>query len=69
MPEPLLILGILGLDTDSYVLVKPEIYVANARDRFEATGRLTDDSVRGRIRILLHALGEWIHRVRTGVER
>jgi hypothetical protein len=69
VPEPLLILGIPGLNTDSYVLLKPEVYVANARDRFDPTGRLTDNSVRERIRMLLDALREWIHRIRHGFER
>jgi chromate reductase len=55
------------LNTESHVLLKPEVYVANARDRFDPSGRLIDNSVRERIIMLLSALQEWIHRV--GVNR
>jgi chromate reductase len=57
------------LNTESYVLLKPEIYVANARDRFAPTGRLIDDGVRERIILLLNALRDWIHRVPLGLDR
>ena len=57
------------LNTESYVLLKPEIYVANARDRFDPTGRLTDDGVRERIIMLLGALRDWIHSVTPGLDR
>jgi hypothetical protein len=49
--------------------LKPEIYVANARDRFAPTGRLIDDGVRERIILLLNALRDWIHRVPLGLDR
>jgi chromate reductase len=57
------------LNTESYVLLKPEIYVANARDRFDPSGRLIDVSVRERIIMLLNALRDWIHRVPLGLGR
>jgi hypothetical protein len=49
--------------------LKPEVYVVNARDRFDADGHLTDDTVRERIRMLLDALREWIYRVRSRLDR
>ncbi|HYM91071.1 MAG TPA: NADPH-dependent FMN reductase [bacterium] len=50
--------------TESYVLLRPQVLVANARDRFDASGRLTDERTRGSIRALLDALGEWAERFR-----
>ena len=50
--------------TESFVMLKPELHVANARDRFDADGRLTDERVREQIRALLEALGDWVERLR-----
>jgi len=49
--------------TESYVLLQPEILVANASERFDADGNLTDQPTRGIIRAQLEALIEWAQRV------
>ncbi|HLW59837.1 MAG TPA: NADPH-dependent FMN reductase [bacterium] len=51
------------LNTESFVLLKPELYVATARERFDGDGRLIDEAVRERIRLLLAALAEWVDRI------
>jgi len=49
---------------ESYVLLKPEVMVFGAQDRFDADGRLTDETTRDLIRRQLEALVEWAVRVR-----
>jgi chromate reductase len=56
------------LYTESYVLLKPEVILPNARDRFSAEGRLVDESVKPRVRELLEALALWTERLRLGSE-
>ena len=51
------------LNTESFVLLKPELYVAQARERFDGEGRLSDEAVRERIRQLLAALADWVDRI------
>ena len=51
--------------TECYVLPSPQVLVPNARDRFDAEGRLTDERVREHIRALLDALREWVERFRA----
>jgi len=51
--------------TESYALLKPEILVANAGERFDADGNLTDQPTRDLIRTQLEALVEWTQRVRV----
>jgi len=43
---------------------KPEVLVADAPDKFDASGRLTDENTRGHIRKLLDALSAWTEQVR-----
>jgi chromate reductase len=50
--------------TESYVLLKPELIVARARDLFDAEGNLRDEATRIGVRELLQALVEWTHLVR-----
>ncbi len=47
-----------------HVLNKPEVYVGRARDKFDASGRLTDEETRRRVGDLLTALGAWTTRLR-----
>lgn len=49
---------------ECYVLPGPQVLVANAADRFDADGRLTDERTREHIRALLAAFAEWVDRVR-----
>lgn len=44
---------------DMLVLPKPELYIALAREKFDAQGHLTDAQTRERLRALLGALIEW----------
>jgi chromate reductase, NAD(P)H dehydrogenase (quinone) len=45
-------------------LNKPEVFVAAAATKFDASGRLTDEPLRTRIRQLLEALAAWTQRLR-----
>jgi chromate reductase, NAD(P)H dehydrogenase (quinone) len=45
-------------------LNKPEVFVAAAATKFDASGRLTDETLRTRIRQLLEALAAWTQRLR-----
>jgi chromate reductase len=45
--------------TDSYVMAQPELRVANAGEKFDAEGRLTDAALRERLHIFLAALADW----------
>jgi chromate reductase len=49
---------------NSYVLNQPEIMVAKANERFDAAGKLTDETTRKRIAQQLQALIEFIARVK-----
>ena len=50
--------------TESIVMPKPELYVAEGRDLFDAEGNLLDDDIRRRLRDYLAALVKWTARVR-----
>lgn len=45
-------------------LNRPEVMIANASERFDAEGRLTDEVARRQIRALLEALAAWTRRLR-----
>lgn len=45
---------------ECYAMPKPEIYVTNAQERFDAAGRLTDGQLREEIRGLLTSFVTWI---------
>jgi chromate reductase len=51
------------LNSETYVLLKPELYVYQAGSRFDAEGRLTDEEVRNRLPPLLTALVKWTRAV------
>jgi chromate reductase len=42
----------------------PELFVPQARDKFDAEGNLLDDTIRARIRALLEALASWTRQLR-----
>jgi chromate reductase len=43
---------------------QPEVMIANAAERFDAEGNLTDETTKNRIRQLLQNLAEWTERIR-----
>jgi chromate reductase len=49
---------------DMHVMNYPEVYITGAREKFDAEGKLTDESVRRRIRTLLIALADWTRRLK-----
>ena len=49
---------------DIHALNQPEVMIANASTRFDASGNLKDDDTRERIRKLLEALVAWARRLR-----
>jgi len=50
------------LFTETYVLMKPEVLVTKAAEKFDADGKLTDEPTRAVVRQLLAALGPWAER-------
>ena len=52
--------------TNMLPLNKPEVFIGNAGEKFDAQSRLTDEESRKRIRKLLEALADWTHRLRSG---
>ncbi|GGB35118.1 NAD(P)H-dependent FMN reductase [Oceanisphaera marina] len=54
---------------DMHCLNKPEVMIASAQDRFDAEGRLTDETTREFITKLVTALGDWTRRLQAGEQR
>jgi chromate reductase len=52
--------------TNMLPLNQPEVLIARAQERFDANGRLTDETTRDFIRKLLEALTDWTLRLRQG---
>ena len=50
--------------TETYVLMKPEVLVTRASEKFDASGRLHDEQTRGFVRQLLDALVLWTERIK-----
>jgi chromate reductase len=50
--------------TDSYVMLKPELMISSARDKFDADGNLTDDATRAKLAPHIAALIAWARQVR-----
>jgi chromate reductase, NAD(P)H dehydrogenase (quinone) len=48
--------------TNTYALLQPEVLVARARDKFDASGKLTDQSTRDFLAQFLERFDEWIAR-------
>ena len=49
--------------TQTYALLSPEVRVARAQEKFDASGRLTDEKTRQFVGQLLQALAEWTLRL------
>lgn len=50
---------------DMLVLPKPELFIAQAEEKFDAQGKLIDPETRQRLRALLEALVTWTQRVQS----
>ena len=53
-----------ALDNDTHILPAPEVFVARAGEKFDAAGRLADETTRRFVAGLLQAFGAWIERLR-----
>jgi chromate reductase len=51
--------------TNSYAMPQPELLVFHANEKFNAEGRLTDDTTRGLLQSYLEALAKWVGRFKT----
>jgi chromate reductase len=49
--------------TETYALLRPEVLVARAHEKFDAGGRLTDEPTRRFVGQLLEALVDWVRRL------
>jgi len=49
--------------TQTYALLSPEVLVARAQEKFDASGRLTDQKTREFVGQLLQALADWTRRL------
>ncbi len=54
---------------DMHCLNKPEVMIATAQERFDAEGRLTDETTRKFIGKLVVALGDWTRKLQAGDKR
>jgi chromate reductase len=54
---------------DMYPLNRPEVMIANAGERFDADGNLTDEPTKEYVGKLLAALVDWTRRLRTDAAR
>jgi chromate reductase len=52
--------------TESLCMVRPEVLVAKAAEKFDAQSELTDTPTREFVRAFLAAFAEWIRRLRRG---
>lgn len=50
---------------ETHPLTRPEVLVAQARDKFDGSGRLIDETARQHLRQLLAALREWAVRLKA----
>ena len=48
---------------DGLPINKPEVFIAQAHTRFDDNGRLTDETTRGFIQLLLDSLATWTRRL------
>ncbi|MBF7054984.1 NAD(P)H-dependent oxidoreductase [Halomonas sp. KAO] len=54
---------------DMHCVNKPEVMIASAHERFDAEGRLTDETTREFIAKLVTALGDWTRQLQAGEQR
>jgi len=50
--------------TETYAMLRPEVFVPRGAEKFDPEGRLTDERTREAVRKFLEALGLWIERFR-----
>ena len=50
---------------EAYVMPKPELYIMNPPQRFDADGTLTDEAIRQSVRDIVAALVVWTRRLRA----
>ena len=50
--------------TQTYAMLSPEVLVARAQEKFDASGRLTDEKTRQFVGQFLQALAEWTLRLK-----
>jgi chromate reductase len=53
------------LNAGTYLMPRPEVFIAKAGERFDAGGRLTDEATRGHVARLLEAFARWVGRFRS----
>jgi chromate reductase len=51
--------------TETHVMLKPEVLIPKAAERFDADGNLTDDSTRDLLRGWMLALDAWVRRMKA----
>jgi chromate reductase len=49
--------------TETYAMLRPEIFVARAAEKFDAAGELTDEATREHVRLFLAALDAWARKL------
>ncbi len=49
--------------TETHAMLKPEVIIPKCAERFDANGRLTDESTRTLIKTFLAAFGQWTRRM------
>lgn len=54
--------------TDSFALLQPEVLIPQCASRFDADGRLTDQSTRDLIDRQMQAYAAWVHTVNTATD-
>jgi chromate reductase len=64
MRAQLAIRPVLASD-EAYLMPKPELYVFNAAQYFDADGTLTDETIRAAVRDVVVALAAWTRRLRA----
>jgi chromate reductase len=55
------------VNTETYIMGRPELVVQNARTLFDEHGELLDDGVRERVGLVVEALVAWTHRLQRGL--
>ncbi len=50
---------------EMHAINRPEVYITFADQKFDQSGRLTDEKARGLVRDLLHALVDWTRRLQS----
>ncbi len=55
---------VLGSMIEAYTMLKPELLVPQAGQKFDSDGNLTDEDVRGRLATLLQSLVAWSNRLK-----